>query len=226
VVYPVAGEKTLRDLVAEYKSSGPAYRRTVQTTLRASYTGHYRRGLIKLLEVLEFCTGSSACQPVIAALALIRRRAAAGSLTYYPAGEHVPVHAGITEDWKPLVYRTDQHGRQRVVRMAYEVVTFQALRAAAEEGDRRPVGHRAADRHAEGGRAPDRLPVAGRRLRPGRQPGSCRIADGHVADTIRIRRVAGSSSEHWRREWLYRVQVRCWLSAPRPPCGCGRRRPA
>ena len=45
VVYPVAGEKTLRDLVAEYKSSGPAYRRTVQTTLRASYTGHYRRGL-------------------------------------------------------------------------------------------------------------------------------------------------------------------------------------
>lgn len=128
VVYPVAGEKTLRDLVAEYKSAGPAYRRTVQTTLRASYTGHYRRGLIKLLEVLEFRTGSSACQPVIEALALIRRHAGAGSLTYYPAGEHVPAHAGITEDWRPLVYRTDQHGRQRVVRMVYEVVTFQALR--------------------------------------------------------------------------------------------------
>jgi len=128
VVYPVAGEKTLRDLVAEYKSSGPAYRRTVQTTLRASYTGHYRRGLIKLLEVLEFRTSSDACQPVIEALAVIRRYAAAGSLTYYPAGEHVPAHGGITEDWKPLVYRTDQHRRQRVVRMVYEVVTFQALR--------------------------------------------------------------------------------------------------
>ncbi len=72
VVYPVASEKTLRDLVAEYKSSGPTYRRTVQTTLRASYTGHYRRGLIRLLEVLEFHTGSNACQPVIEALALIR----------------------------------------------------------------------------------------------------------------------------------------------------------
>ena len=128
VVYPVAGEKTLRDLVAEYKSSGPACRRTVQTTLRASYTGHYRRGLIKLPEVLEFRTGSSACQPVIEALALTRRYAAAGNLTYYPAGEHVPAHAGISEDWKLLVYRTDQHGRQRVVRMVYEVVTFQALR--------------------------------------------------------------------------------------------------
>ena len=78
VVYPVAGEKTLRDLVAEYKSSGTAYRRTVQTTLRASYTGHYRRGLIKLLGVLEFRPGSSACQPVIEALALIRRHATAG----------------------------------------------------------------------------------------------------------------------------------------------------
>jgi Domain of unknown function (DUF4158) len=128
VVYPVTGEKMLRDLVAEYKSSGPAYRRTVQSTLRASYTGHYRRGLVKLLEVLEFRAGSSACQPVIEALALIRRHAAAGSLTYYPAGEHVPAHAGITDDWKPLVYRTDQQGRQRVVRMVYEVVTFQALR--------------------------------------------------------------------------------------------------
>jgi hypothetical protein len=72
VVYPVAGKKTLRDLVAEYKSSGLAYRRTVQTTLRASCTNHYRRGLINLLEVPEFRTASSACQPVIEALALIR----------------------------------------------------------------------------------------------------------------------------------------------------------
>jgi len=24
------------------------------------------------------------------------------------------------EDWKPLVYRTDQHGRQRVVRMVFD----------------------------------------------------------------------------------------------------------
>ena len=77
----------------------------------------------------RFRTGSSACQPVIEALAVIRRHAAAGSLTYYPAGEHVPAHTGITEDWKPLVYRTDQHGRQRVVRMVYEVVTFRSARA-------------------------------------------------------------------------------------------------
>lgn len=48
------GEQTLRDLVREYKTKGPVYRRTVQTTLKASCTGHYRRGLIRLLDVLEF----------------------------------------------------------------------------------------------------------------------------------------------------------------------------
>ena len=56
VVYPAVsgGEQTLRELVHEYKTKGPVYRTTVATTLRASYTNHYRRGLIQLLGVLEF----------------------------------------------------------------------------------------------------------------------------------------------------------------------------
>lgn len=53
-VVPVAPQRVLRDLVAEFKSSGPTYQRTVKATLRASYTNHYRAGLIKLLDVLEF----------------------------------------------------------------------------------------------------------------------------------------------------------------------------
>ena len=52
VVYPAiaGGEATLRELVHEYRTKGPVYRTTVATTLRASYTNHYRRGLIRLLE--------------------------------------------------------------------------------------------------------------------------------------------------------------------------------
>ncbi len=55
VVFPAVsgGEQTLRELVHEFKTKGPLYRRTVQTTLKASYSNHYRRGLIELLEVLE-----------------------------------------------------------------------------------------------------------------------------------------------------------------------------
>lgn len=104
------------------------YRRTVQTTLRASYTGHYRRGLVALLEVLEFRSNNTAHRPVIEALTLIGRYAKAGNLTYYPPGETVPAHRGATGDWSDLVYRTDTRGRSRVARMVYEVVTFQALR--------------------------------------------------------------------------------------------------
>jgi len=47
VLFPAVsgGEQTLRELVHEYKTKGPVYRRTVATTLKASYTNHYRRGL-------------------------------------------------------------------------------------------------------------------------------------------------------------------------------------
>ena len=130
VVYPAVrgGEATLRDLVREYKTHGPAYRRTVQTTLKASYTGHYRAGLIELLGVLEFRSTNTAHQPVVRALDLIARYARAGNLTYYPAGETAPKHKGTAGEWADLVYRADKRGRRRTVRMVYEVATFQALR--------------------------------------------------------------------------------------------------
>ncbi|GGO99123.1 putative transposase [Wenjunlia tyrosinilytica] len=130
VVFPAVsgGEATLRELVHEFKTRGPVYRRTVQTTLKASYTKHYRRGLIKLLDVLEFRSSNHAHRPVIEALALVARYANAGNTTYYPLGETVPVHKAMGGDWAEVVHRTDQRGRRRVVRMVYEVVAFQALR--------------------------------------------------------------------------------------------------
>ena len=126
VVFPVIGEDNLRNLVAEYKSSGSTYRRTVQTTYRASYSGHYRKGLIRLLEVLEFRTGNSH-RPVLDALELVHRYRSASDLTYYPAGETVPVHAGLSGDWADLACKNDKRGRRRVVRTVYEIRTFEAL---------------------------------------------------------------------------------------------------
>ncbi len=130
VVFPAVagGEQTLRELVHEYKTKGPVYRRTVQTTLRASYTGHYRRGLIRLLRVLEFRSSNDTHRPVIEALELIGRHAAGGNTTYYPLGETVPVHRGVRGEWEELVWKVDTRGRRRTVRMVYEVATFQVLR--------------------------------------------------------------------------------------------------
>jgi hypothetical protein len=127
-VYPVVSRTLLADLVAEFKSSGPTYQRKVKATLKASYTNHYRAGMIKLLSVLEFCSNNTTHRPVLDALQLIARYANAGNLRYYPAGETVSVHRGIAGEWEALVYANDAHHRQRVVRMVYEVCTFQALR--------------------------------------------------------------------------------------------------
>lgn len=127
-VYPVASQATLRDLVAEFKSSGSTYQRTVKATLRGSYTNHYRAGMIKLLSVLEFRSNNSAHRPVLDALELIGRYAGTANLRYYPLDEYVPTHRGLCGDWEELVYQADKRGKRRVVRMVYEVCTFQALR--------------------------------------------------------------------------------------------------
>ncbi|MFV2175646.1 hypothetical protein ACFHW2_31645 [Actinomadura sp. LOL_016] len=126
----VTGGQTLKNLVHEFKTKGPAYRTTVQTTLRASYTNHYRRGLIALLDTLEIKSNNSAYQPVIEALELVKRYAKAGNTTYYPRGERAPEHRGTAGAWEDLVLKRDKRGRRRVVRMVYEIVTFQALREA------------------------------------------------------------------------------------------------
>ena len=57
----------------------------MKATLKASYTNHYRAGMIKLLSVLEFCSNNTTHRPVLDALQLIARYANAGNLRYYPA---------------------------------------------------------------------------------------------------------------------------------------------
>jgi len=121
------GEQALRELVHEFETKGPLYRRTVQTTLKASYSNHYRRGLIELLDVLEFRSNNATHRPELDALDLIKRRADA-RLTYYPAGESVPTHKGLLGDWTPLVFTDTGKGVRRAVRAVYEICTFQALR--------------------------------------------------------------------------------------------------
>ena len=75
VVYPVVNEQTLRDLVKEWKASGPAYRKHVQTVIRNSYRSHYRRMVPRLLHTLDFRSNNETHQPVLDALALLKKYA-------------------------------------------------------------------------------------------------------------------------------------------------------
>jgi TnpA family transposase len=127
VVYPVVGEETLRDLVREFKSTGPAYRINVQTHLRASYRHHYRRMLPAILEALEFRSNNALHRPVIEALELVKRFVGSAH-RLYPPNEQVPIDGVVRPGWRELVVQVDSRGRERVDRINYEISVLQALR--------------------------------------------------------------------------------------------------
>ena len=119
VGYPAVrgGEQTLKELVHEYKTKGPVYRRTVQTTLKASYTHYYRRMIAPAgragvpLQQQRLPAGDGAID-------VLARYAGPGT-TYYPLGERVPRHGGSRGlgGWCTAW----SHGDGRVERIPYEV---------------------------------------------------------------------------------------------------------
>ena len=127
VVFPVVDEQTLRDLVKEWKATGPTYRTTVCTVIRNSYRGHYRRMALKLLFALEFHSNNDRHRPVMQALELVRRFADTKVRTF-PADEEVPLDGVVRGLWRDAVVEKDAAGRDRVNRITYEVAVLEALR--------------------------------------------------------------------------------------------------
>lgn len=127
VVFPVVGEQTLRNLVKEWKSTGPSYRTTLRTVIRNSYKGHYRRMVPQILEALEFRSNNRAHCPVIQALELLKRYADRPARTF-PAAEDVPLDGIIAGLWREAVLEKDGKGRSRINRITYEICVLEALR--------------------------------------------------------------------------------------------------
>jgi hypothetical protein len=127
VIFPVVSEATLRDLVKEWKATGPFYRAHVQTVMRSAYRSHYRRMLPPLLEALEFRSNNATHQPLIRALTLLKRYLPSRVRTY-PVEEDVPLEGVIRDHWREAVIETDAQGRQRVNRLTYEMGVLQTLR--------------------------------------------------------------------------------------------------
>jgi TnpA family transposase len=127
VVFPVVDEQTLRDLVKEWKATGPTYRTTVCTVIRNSYQGHYRRMALKLLFALEFRSNNDRHRPVMQALELVKRFADSKVHTF-PADEEVPLDSVVRGLWRDAVVEKDAAGRDRVNRITYEVAVLEALR--------------------------------------------------------------------------------------------------
>ncbi|MFE0062272.1 DUF4158 domain-containing protein [Streptomyces sp. NPDC059003] len=73
VIYPVAGEYTLKALAAEAKANEARYRARVRTVLRSSYSNHWRRMLEPLLKALELKSNNTVYRPVMDAIDLLKR---------------------------------------------------------------------------------------------------------------------------------------------------------
>ncbi|WP_034999156.1 Tn3 family transposase [Beijerinckia mobilis] len=127
VVFPVVGEQTLRDLVKEWKSTGPTYRTILRTVIRNSYKGHYRRMVPEILEHLEFRSNNEHHRPVIEALELLKRFSNS-KLHSFPQEETVPVDGVVRGLWRDAVIETEVDGRQRINRITYEICVLEALR--------------------------------------------------------------------------------------------------
>jgi TnpA family transposase len=126
-LYPVVGEGTLRDLVREAKANKSAFDTRVRTVLRSSYSGHYRRGLPRLLSALQFRCNNTAYRPVMEALELLGNYAEVpGRIRYYAEEERVPIEGVVPEPWREAV--ADERGR--IERIPYEVCVLTALRKA------------------------------------------------------------------------------------------------
>ncbi|MGY2093574.1 Tn3 family transposase [Nocardia gipuzkoensis] len=126
-LYPVVGEKTLRELVKVAKANEQVFQQRVRTVLRSSYSNHYRRMLPALLAALDFRCNNTAYRPVMVSLELLQtlcehrrqgpvlrqeRPGAAGRCGAESVGEAV----------------VDERGR--IERIPYELCVLVALRDA------------------------------------------------------------------------------------------------
>lgn len=120
VIYPVVSQKTLKDLVEEYKATGMAYRERIHKVMRSSFARHYRRMIPQLLEELEFRSNNNIHQPLIKALELLKKYSSSKS-RYYEAQEEIPIDGVLKSGWREIILETDGTGKERINRINYEI---------------------------------------------------------------------------------------------------------
>lgn len=136
-LYPVVGESTLRDLIAEARANQRVFRSRVRTVLSSSYTRHYRRMMPRLLAALEFESHNNSYRPVIDALDVLRRYADA-TVKHFPAEESVPLTGIVPAPWRDAVI--DEAGR--IERIPDELCVLVSLRDALRRREVWVVGGR------------------------------------------------------------------------------------
>ncbi|MEO0374167.1 MAG: Tn3 family transposase [Cyanobacteria bacterium P01_A01_bin.17] len=127
VIYPVADEITLENLVETLEGGGQSFRERLQAKMRSAYVHHYRRMLPRLLKILEFHCDNPHLAPLLKAIELLKKYADNPGSTY-PAGVEVPVESVISNDWQTAAQSEDADGAIALDRVIYEIGVLQNLR--------------------------------------------------------------------------------------------------
>ncbi|MFW7382245.1 MAG: DUF4158 domain-containing protein [Oligoflexus sp.] len=122
VIFPVANENVLKDIVKELKATGPFYRYKVQNVMRASYVHHYRKMVPVILDCLDFCSNNSSHKPVIDGIELIKIYQDS-TKQMYSESDDVPINGVVKSEWMSFVLQGN-----RINRANYELALLDALR--------------------------------------------------------------------------------------------------
>jgi TnpA family transposase len=122
VIFPQVKEETFRNLVTEFRASGPQLRLLRQQTMHRKFARHYRRMLPGLLENLRF-RSDNRFQPIIEALAMIHKHLGSHHKHF---SEDVPIDGIVTPSWREKVLEQVE-SETKVNRHYYEMCVLEKL---------------------------------------------------------------------------------------------------
>lgn len=123
-IFPVVTEKTMQAIIKEYESGEESYLSKTHTQMRGSYSHHYRKMLIKIIQSLEFHSNNELYKPIIEAIDLIQKYCNS-HIILYPQGEQIPIEGIIPPS---LIHKVFDKKSGRVKRMEYELCILESLR--------------------------------------------------------------------------------------------------
>ncbi len=121
-VKPIVGQDKLKNIIDEYKKKGPKYQSLLHQQIRSSYASYYRRMIQPLLENVVFRSNNSEHQPILNALALIKKYFDSNKV-YFPDNEDVPMDC-LPDKWQKRI--VDAH-TGKIKRICYEVYVLKKL---------------------------------------------------------------------------------------------------
>jgi len=127
VIFPRVKEEIFRNLVTEFRVTGPNLRLLRQAVMQRKFARHYRRMLPALLETLQF-RSDNRFQPTIEALTVIQRHLGSHH-RHFPEAKSIPIEGVVTPAWEERVFE-EVGGERKVNRRYYEICTLQKLQRA------------------------------------------------------------------------------------------------